>query len=196
MTADPRYDAGATLIEQSPVDAVELEAVAGGGGAWGRGGMRTKLRAARLASRSATPTVIASGRMPNVLRQIAAGATVGTLLHSSREKIAARKQWLAGTIRARGRLRIDSGACRALRLQGKSLLAVGVSAVIGDFSRGELVVLEDENGGEVGRGLVNYSAQECSRIIGVASDRIEAVLGFSREPELIHRDNLLVDSVT
>lgn len=196
MTADPRQHADATLIEQAPVNASELEAVAGEGGTWGRGGMRTKLRAARLASRSATSTIIASGLKDNVLRDIAAGLSVGTLLYSNREKVSARKQWLGGTIRARGRLRLDSGACRALRLQGKSLLAVGVSGVSGDFSRGELVVLEDENGREIGRGLVNYSAEECRRITGVASDRIETVLGFSREPELIHRDNLLVDSVT
>ena len=196
MTADPRHDPNATLIEQAPVDAPELEAVAGAGGTWGRGGMRTKLRAARLASRSATPTVIASGRRAHVLRDIAAGVTVGTLLYSNREKVSARKQWLGGTIRARGILRLDNGACSALRLQGKSLLAVGVSSVTGEFSRGELVVLEDESGREIGRGLVNYSASECRRIAGVASDRIEAVLGFSREPELIHRDNLLVDSVT
>ena len=194
MTADPRVDADARLIEHAAANAPELEAVAGGGGAWGRGGMRTKLRAARLAARSATTTIIAAGHTPDVLRHIAAGRSVGTLLYSNSEKVSARKQWLGGTIRARGRLRLDSGACRALLQQGKSLLAVGVTAVSGDFSRGELVVLEDENGREVGRGLANYSAVECTQIAGLTSDQIDAVLGFSREPELIHRDNLLIDS--
>ena len=194
MTADPRLDAHARLIPQAAVNSPELERVAGDGGAWGRGGMRTKLRAARLAARSATTTIIASGHIPDVLRQIAAGHTVGTLLYSNNEKVSARKQWLGGTIRARGSLRLDSGACRALLQQGKSLLAVGVTAVSGDFSRGELVVLEDNNGHEVGRGLANYSAVECRQITGLTSTQIEAVLGFSREPELIHRDNLLIDS--
>ena len=194
MTADPRIDAHARLIEHAAANAPELEAVAGGGGAWGRGGMRTKLRAARLAARSATTTIIAAGHTPDVLRHIAAGRSVGTLLYSNSEKVSARKQWLGGTIRARGSLRLDSGACRALLQQGKSLLAVGVTAVSGDFSRGELVVLEDENGHEVGRGLINYAAVECRQIAGLTSDQIDAVLGFSREPELIHRDNLLIDS--
>ncbi|MGE0861504.1 MAG: glutamate 5-kinase [Gammaproteobacteria bacterium] len=194
MTADPRVDPAARLIEHAPAGSAELEAVVGGGGAWGRGGMRTKLRAARLAARSATTTIIASGRAPNVLRDIAAGRAVGTLLYASDGKVSARKQWLGGTIRARGTLRLDQGACKALKAQGKSLLAVGVIAVAGEFSRGELVVLEDENGVEVGRGLVNYSAGECRQIAGKASDQFEALLGLCREPELIHRDNLLVDS--
>ncbi len=194
MTADPRHDPEARLIEQAEVDSPDLEAVAGDGGAWGRGGMRTKLRAARLAARSATTTIIAGGRRPDVLRDIANGISVGTLLYSSREKIAARKQWLAGTPRARGTLKLDAGACQALRSQGKSLLAVGVVAVEGQFQRGELVALIDGEGREIGRGLVNYSAEECQRIAGQPSDRIEAVLGFMREPELVHRDNLLADN--
>ena len=194
MTADPRVDPNARLIEHAPAGSAELEAVVGGGGGGGRGGMRTKLRAARLAARSATTTIIASGRAPNVLRDIAAGRPVGTLLYASDGKVSARKQWLGGTIRARGTLRLDEGACRALKAQGKSLLAVGVTAVAGEFSRGELVVLEDGNGVEVGRGLVNYSAGECRQIAGKASDQFEALLGLCREPELIHRDNLLVDS--
>ncbi len=194
MTADPRTDPNARLIEHAPANSAELEAVAGGGGAWGRGGMRTKLRAARLAARSATTTIIASGHAPDVLRNIAAGRQVGTLLYSNDEKVSARKQWLGGTIRARGSLRLDLGACRALLEQGKSLLAVGVTAVNGEFSRGELVVLEDQAGVEVGRGLVNYSSAECRQIAGLTSDQIEAALGFCREAELIHRDNLLADS--
>ncbi len=194
MTADPRIDTDARLIEQAAASSLELEAVAGGGGAWGRGGMRTKLRAARLAARSATTTIIASGHEPDVLRQIAAGRSVGTLLYPNNGKVSARKQWLGGSIRPRGSLRLDSGACRALLQQGKSLLAVGVTGVDGDFSRGELVVLEDTSGVELGRGLANYSADECRQIAGLSSDQIDAALGFSREPEIIHRDNLLIDS--
>ena len=194
MSADPRTHADATLIEYALANSPELEAVAGSGGAWGRGGMRTKLRAARLAARSATTTIIASGHAPNVLRDIAAGRPVGTLLYSNNEKVSARKQWLGGTIHARGSLRLDQGACRALCEQGKSLLAVGVTAINGEFSRGELVALENGEGVEIGRGLVNYSAEECRQIAGLVSDQFDAALGFSREPELIHRDNLLVDS--
>ncbi len=194
MSADPRTVANTELIEFAHVDAPELEAVAGEGGSWGRGGMRTKLRAARLASRSATSTIIANGRHPEVLSRIGAGEQVGTLLHSTREKIAARKQWLGASVRARGRLTLDPGACTALNAQGKSLLAVGIREVSGEFSRGELVVLSDPEGREVGRGLVNYSAAECRLIAGQSSRQIETLLGFSREPEVIHRDNLLLDS--
>ena len=192
MTADPRLDATARLIDHAPVDDSALEKAAGDGGAWGRGGMRTKLRAARLAARSATPTIIASGRNADVLRDIAAGQSVGTLLYSNREKITSRKQWLAGSLRARGTLKLDAGATRAVCTQGKSLLAVGVVEVSGSFSRGDLVTLEDPDGREIGRGLANYSLEECCRIAGAPSDRIEAMLGYTREPELIHRDNLVI----
>ncbi|MEQ8495602.1 MAG: glutamate 5-kinase [Gammaproteobacteria bacterium] len=194
MSADPRHDPAAQLIDYALVDDPALEAIAGGGGAWGRGGMRTKLRAARLAARSATSTIIASGRLDDVLGAIGRGETVGTLLHSTREKVAARKQWLGGSIRPRGRLWLDAGACAALTAQGKSLLAVGVQAIEGEFSRGELVMLHGPDGRELGRGLANYSAAECQRIKGLASGQIEQVLGYIREPELIHRDNLLLDT--
>ena len=194
MTADPRHDASAKLIEHARVDDPALEMAAGDGGAWGRGGMRTKLRAARLAARSATPTIIAAGRNAHVLRDIAVGQSVGTLLYSNREKITSRKQWLAGSLRARGTLKLDAGASRAVCTQGKSLLAVGVVEATGSFSRGDLVTLEDPDGREIGRGLANYSFEECRRIAGAASDRIEAVLGYTREPELIHRDNLVIDA--
>ncbi len=195
MSADPRHHPEATLIDYAEVDDAALEAIAGDGGAWGRGGMRTKLRAARLAARSGTSTIIAGGRRADVLRDIAGGRSTGTLLHSTREKVAARKQWLGASMRARGRLRLDAGACAALARQGKSLLAVGVREVTGEFSRGELVVLEDPQGREIGRGLVNYAAAECRRIAGLPSRDIERELGFVREPELIHRDNLLVEAL-
>ncbi len=194
MSADPRQNPDAELIDYARVDDPELERIAGDGGAWGRGGMRTKLRAARLAARSATSTIIASGRREDVLGAIARGESVGTLLHSTREKVAARKQWLAGSIRPRGRMWLDAGACTALTAQGKSLLAVGVQAVEGEFSRGELVMLHGPDGRELGRGLVNYAASECQRIKGLASSQIEQALGYIREPELIHRDNLLLDT--
>ena len=194
MTADPRHHPDASLIGDALVDAPELSSIVSGGGAWGRGGMRTKLQAAKLAARSATPTIIASGSRANVLRDIAAGRAVGTLLYSTREKINARKQWLAGSMRSRGTLKLDAGACRALRSEGKSLLAVGVTEVQGQFSRGELVTLCDPDGRQLGRGLTNYSSDECLKIAGEPSDRIEDVLDLMREPELIHRDNLVVDT--
>lgn len=192
MTADPRHTAQAELIEHALVDDPALDTVAGDGGAWGRGGMRTKLTAAKLAARSATSTVIASGRNANVLREIAAGKSIGTLLYSTGEKIAARKQWLAGSLRVGGIITVDDGARRAICEQGKSLLAVGVTGVRGDFSRGELISLKDREGNEVGRGLVNYSSDECLRLVGIASAQIENELGYTREPEVVHRDNLVV----
>jgi len=193
MSADPRTDPTAELIGCAAVEAPELEAVAGGGGAWGRGGMRTKLRAARLAARSATTTIIASGRHPHVLEAIADGEAIGTLLYTRGEKLSARKQWLGASLRVRGRLTLDGGAVHAVAELGRSLLAAGIHAVAGEFARGELVVLEDERGREVGRGLTNYSASECRAIAGQASERFESVLGFTREAELVHRDNLLIE---
>lgn len=190
MTADPRHDPEATLIDCALADDGDLLAIAGGGGAWGTGGMRTKVTAARLAARSATSTVIASGRSPDVLRQIAAGQAVGTLLLAPATKLAARKQWLASTLHVRGRLRLDQGACTVLREQGKSLLAVGVAAVEGEFERGELVSCVGPDGQEVARGLVNYSAAETALIRGLPSSRFEERLGYLRDSELIHRDNL------
>ena len=190
MTADPRHDSAATLIGAAPVDDPTLLAIAGDGGAWGRGGMRTKVTAARLAARSATSTVIAGGRRPGVLLDIVAARGVGTLLVAPATKLAARKLWLAGTLHVRGRLTLDAGACRVLREQGKSLLPVGVIGVEGEFERGELVSCVDETGREVARGLVNYGAKEARAIRGLPSSRLEEALGYLRESELIHRDNL------
>ncbi len=190
MTADPRSDPTATLIGAAEAEDPRLLAIAGDGGAWGRGGMRTKVTAARLAARSATSTVIVGGRRPGVLLDIAAGRSVGTLLAAPATKLAARKLWLAGTLHVRGRLKLDAGACRVLREQGKSLLPVGVMAIEGEFERGELVSCIDESGREVARGLVNYSARETAAIKGLPSSRLEEALGYLREPELIHRDNL------
>lgn len=194
MTADPRRDEHAQLIEYADVYEAGLEAAAGEGGAWGRGGMRTKIRAARLAARSATSTIIANGKVPGVIETIARGEGIGSLLHAGGEKLAARKQWLGGSIRPRGRLMLDAGAEKALCADGKSLLAVGVQVVEGEFSRGELVTLTNNAGAEIGRGLINYDSEDCRKIAGVASSKIEGVLGFVHEPELIHRDNLLLEA--
>jgi glutamate 5-kinase len=190
---DPRRDASARLITETRVDDPQLDRVAGGSSTGlGTGGMVTKVRAARLASRSGTPTIIAPGRGEQVLARIGRGESVGTLLTPFQGPQAARKQWLAGHLQLRGRLILDSGAVGALRERGRSLLAVGVKDVYGAFNRGEVVACVDEAGLEVARGLVNYDAQEVSRIKGQPSSRFEAILGYLDEEELIHRDNLVL----
>ncbi|HFC53801.1 MAG TPA: glutamate 5-kinase [Gammaproteobacteria bacterium] len=189
---DPRRDSSARLLRQVAADDPRLDRMAGDSGALGRGGMRTKLRAARLAARSGTATIIASGHAPEVLSRIAAGEDIGTLLLPTRAPLAARKQWLAGQLQPAGQLHLDSGAVRAVRDQGRSLLAVGVTGVQGKFRRGELVSCLDADGNEVARGLVNYSAAETCSIKGLPSERFESVLGYLGEDELIHRDNLVL----
>ncbi len=190
---DPRSNADATLIDEAPVTDSQLEAMAtGGAGSLGRGGMLTKVRAARLAARSGASTVIASGRAENVLQRVRQGEAIGTLLYAEKAPVTARKQWLAGHLQLRGKLVIDNGACRVLRESGRSLLAVGVKAVEGRFARGEVVACVDESGKEIARGLVNYNADEVNRIKGQASEKIESLLGYVGEPELIHRDNLVL----
>jgi glutamate 5-kinase len=154
--------------------------------------MVTKVRAARLAARSGTPTLIAPGRAEAVLERIARGEEVGTLLTPVQGSQAARKQWLAGQLQSAGRLTLDAGAVRVLRERGSSLLAVGVRGVTGSFARGDVVACVDEEGREVARGLVNYDAQETRRIMGQPSSRIEAILGYLDDEELIHRDNLVL----
>jgi glutamate 5-kinase len=192
MTADPRDDPHASLITEARFDDPTVIALAGDGGAWGRGGMRTKLAAARLAARSATSTIIADGSRSNVLGDIAAGLNVGTLFPAPGVKLAARKQWLASALIAKGQLVLDDGACKVLRVDGRSLLAVGVVKVVGDFERGELVTCVDGNGHEIAKGLVNYGAAEARQLQGQATNRIESILGYAREPELIHRDSLVI----
>jgi glutamate 5-kinase len=190
---DPRAHADARLVTEGRAGDPALDRLAGGSaGGLGRGGMITKLRAARLAARSGTDTLIASGREERILSRLLAGETLGTRLTASREPIAARKQWLAGQLQVRGALTLDAGAVRVLREQGRSLLPVGVVAVSGNFTRGELVSCVDENGTEIGRGLVNYSAEETSRIIGQSSAHIVELLGYCDDDELIHRDNLVL----
>lgn len=190
---DPRSNQDAKLIDATPVTNQELEAMAtGGAGSLGRGGMLTKVRAARLAGRSGASTVVASGRAENVLNRIRSGESLGTLFYAEKAPVTARKQWLAGHLQLRGKLVLDKGACKVLRESGRSLLPVGVKAVEGRFVRGEVVACVDENGKEIARGLVNYNADEVGRIKGQASEKIEAILGYVDEPELIHRDNLVL----
>jgi glutamate 5-kinase len=191
--ADPRRHAEARLIDEARVDDPGLDGVAGGSASGlGRGGMATKLRAARLAARSGTATVIAHGREEAALARIAAAQPLGTLLVPAQAPSAARKRWLAGQLQARGVLTLDEGAARVLRESGRSLLAVGVRRVEGDFRRGEVVVCRDPAGREICRGLINYGSEEARRIMGQPSHRIEAVLGYVDEEELIHRDNLVL----
>lgn len=189
---DPRLHSSAKLIARGKAGDPALEAGAGQGGALGRGGMRTKLKAAALAARSGTCTRIVSGREPNVLYRLFEGEEIGTCLEPGQAPLQARKQWLAGQLSVRGRLSIDEGAAKVLLESGRSLLAVGVRAVMGDFARGEVVACFDPSGVEIARGLSNYDAKETRRIMGHRSEKIADLLGYANDPELIHRDNLVV----
>jgi len=191
--ADPRRDPGAKLISQADASDPRLEALAGGtGSALAKGGMLTKVLAARRAARSGAHTVIASGREPDVLVRLARGERIGTLLSAATVPLAARKQWLADHLSVSGRLRLDAGAVKALTRDGKSLLPIGVVEVSGAFLRGEVVACLEPGGREVARGLANYSADETRRIMRRPSGEIESILGYVGEPELIHRDNLVL----
>ena len=190
---DPRQDPTAPLVHEAAAGAPALRVMASSGaGTLGRGGMVTKVQAAERAARGGAATVIADGREPDVLRRLAAGEPLGTLLTPGREPLAARKQWIAGQLKLEGALILDDGAVRVLRQAGRSLLPVGVTAVTGDWDRGDVVACRDREGREIARGLVNYTAAECRRLIGVSSQKIEAILGYVGEPELIHRDNMVV----
>jgi glutamate 5-kinase len=192
-TADPRTDAAATLVATARAGDADLERMAGGAGsAIGLGGMLTKVLAAKRAARSGATTIIACGREPDVLTRLGRGERLGTTLIAERTSLGARKQWLADHVRVAGRLTLDDGAVRALTHDGKSLLPIGVVAVTGSFGRGEIVTCVAPDGREVARGLVNYGAQEAARILRRPSSEIEAVLGYVDEPELIHRDNLVL----
>lgn len=191
--ADPRVQPEAKLIHEARAGDAGLEAMAGGGsGILGRGGMLTKVRAAAQAARSGASTLIAPGREAGVLLRVAQGEETGTLLYSSQGPVAARKQWLAGQLQLRGRLTLDAGAAKVLREAGKSLLPVGVVAVEGAFARGEAVACVSPDGKEIARGLVNYAADEVRKIMRHPSDKIGELLGYVDEPELIHRDNLVL----
>jgi glutamate 5-kinase len=162
------------------------------GGALGRGGMATKVRAAQRAARSGSVTLIAAGREANVLVRLREGEVLGTLFEPDVEPMSARKQWLGSQLQSRGRLVLDAGAAAALREQGKSLLPVGVVAVEGNFERGDVVVCVDMDGQEIARGLVNYDAVESNLLKGQPTSAIEALLGYIEEESLIHRDNLVL----
>jgi glutamate 5-kinase len=189
---DPRTNPEAAFVSEGEAGNPALIAMAGGSGALGRGGMLTKLLAAEKAAHSGAATVIAWGRMERAIPRVLDGEPIGTWLKPAQERLAARKQWLAGPVRPAGRLVLDNGAAKAIRMAGKSLLPIGVKAIEGSFTRGEVVICVDPEGRDVARGLVNYSAEEAGRIIGQPSDRIESILGYVDDPELIHRDNLVV----
>ncbi len=191
--ADPRSNPDAQVIVQAAADDAALDAAAGGSaGALGRGGMQTKLRAARLAARSGAHTLIVGGSIERVIERLKEGEPLGTLLTSDQCPDAARKQWLAGHLQTRGTLTLDAGAVKALRDGHKSLLPVGVVAVSGQFRRGEMLVCQDEQGVEVARGLTNYNSDEAARILRHPSDEIADILGYVGDAELIHRDNLVM----
>ena len=192
-TSDPRTNPAAPLLSDAAAGDPALEKMAGGAGsAIGLGGMLTKVLAAKRAARSGAHTVIASGREPEVLLRLASGERIGTQLTAQSATLAARKQWLADQLQVRGALRLDAGAVAALTIHGKSLLPIGVHEVTGEFERGEAVSCLDEARREVARGLVNYNASDTRRILRTPSHEIEARLGYVGEPELIHRDNLVL----
>lgn len=190
---NPREHDDAKLIAEASANDNSLAAMAeGGAGTFGRGGMATKVSAAKLASRSGTSTLIAAGNESNVIQRIFSGETLGTLLYAEQTLVAARKQWLAGHLQIHGQLTLDDGAVNKLRESGSSLLAVGVKEVTGDFSRGEIVSCINLKGEEIARGLVNYSAADVTQIKGKGSNEIESTLGYIDDAELIHRDNLVL----
>jgi glutamate 5-kinase len=192
-TADPRKDPSATLVSEAIAGDPSLEAMAGGAGSsLGRGGMLTKIIAAKRAANSGADTVIASGREPDVLVRLAAGEAIGTQLIARTARLAARKQWMADHLQVRGRVIIDEGACAKVTSEGKSLLPIGIVDVQGVFARGEVIACLNPQGREIARGLTNYSSAETRLIQRKPSGEIESVLGYMLEPELIHRDNLVI----
>ena len=191
--ADPRKDPDAPFVSEAAAGDPELERMAGGAGsAIGRGGMLTKVLAARRAAGSGASTVIAWGREEDVLLRLGAGERIGTLLVAQTAKFAARKQWMVDHLQLRGAVRVDAGAVAKLQGEGKSLLPIGVTEVIGDFARGDVIAVRTQSGVEIARGLANYSSAEARLIARRPSAQIEALLGYANEPELIHRDNLVI----
>lgn len=191
-TADPRKDPNATLIHEGTAGDPALEAMAGGAGSRvGTGGMITKIIAAKRAARSGADTVIASGREVDPILRLAHGEVVGTLLLSQTPALAARKQWLADHLKLAGALQLDDGAVNALK-SGKSLLPIGVVTVSGEFERGAAVACISPTGTEIARGLSNYGSGEARLIARKATAEIESILGYIEEPEIIHRDNLIL----
>ena len=193
FTADPRIDAQARLLNVAMVEDPTIEIMAGGvGSTIGRGGMLTKINAAKRAARSGAHTIIASGHEANVLVRLAQGEAIGTQLLTKTMKLVARKQWLADHLQTQGKITLDVGAVRALTVEGKSLLPIGVINTNGDYERGEVVNCIDLEGREIARGLINYSATETKKISRCPSSQIESILGYVDQPELIHRNNLVL----
>jgi glutamate 5-kinase len=192
-TADPRKDPDATFVHEARAGDPALEAMAGGAGSsLGRGGMITKILAAKRAAGSGASTVIAWGREPDALLRLARGEAIGTLLVAQTPKQQARKQWMADHLQLLGAVEVDAGAALKLQAEGKSLLAIGMTSVDGDFSRGDVIAIRDESGVEIGRGLANYASAEARLLCRKASTEFEALLGYTAEPEMIHRDNLIL----
>jgi len=192
-SADPRKDSQARFIDEAQAGDPALERMAGGAGSSiGRGGMITKVLAAKRAARSGASTVIAWGREPDVLVRLAAGESIGSALVAGTAKMAARKQWMADHLQLRGAVVVDEGAVLKLRDEGKSLLPIGVTEVDGEFQRGDVIAVRSPSGTEIARGLSNYSSTEARLIARKPSSQIAGLLGYTNEPELIHRDNLVL----
>ena len=192
-TADPRRDPTASFVHQAKAGDPALEAMAGGAGSsLGRGGMITKILAAKRAAGSGASTVIAWGREPDALLRLTQGEAIGTLLIAQTQKNQARKQWMADHLQLRGAVTVDPGAVHQLRAGGKSLLPIGMTAVEGDFSRGDVIAVRDPQGLEIARGLANYASTEARLICRKPSGEFEKLLGYVAEPEMVHRDNLVL----
>ena len=192
-TEDPRQNSNATFVHEAKAGDPTLEAMAGGAGSSiGKGGMITKILAAKRAAGSGASTVIAWGREPEALIRLSQGEAIGTLLLAPTQKQQAKKQWMADHLQLRGSVSIDEGAVRKLQSEGKSLLPIGMSTVEGDFSRGEVIAILDSQGLEIARGLANYAAAEARLLCRKPSSEIQTILGYVAEPEMVHRDNLVL----
>ena len=192
-TADPRRDPAAQFVHEARAGDAALEAMAGGvGSSIGSGGMITKIIAAKRAAGSGASTVIAWGREPDVLLRLAQGESIGTLLVAQTAKKQARKQWMADHLQLRGAVVVDDGAAAKLRAEGKSLLPIGMTAVEGDFSRGDVIAVRDTVGSEIARGLANYASAEARLLCRKSSAEFQSLLGYMAEPEMVHRDNLVL----
>lgn len=192
-TADPRMDTTAQLVHVAKAGDAALEAMAGGAGSnLGRGGMITKILAAKRAAGSGASTVIAWGREPDALLRLSEGESIGTLLVAQTHKKQARKQWIADHLQLRGSVTVDAGAVHKLRDAGTSLLPIGMTAVDGDFSRGDVIAIRDASGAEMARGLANYASGEARLLCRKPSSEFEKLLGYAAEPEMVHRDNLVL----
>ena len=192
-TADPRRDPSATFVSEARAGDAMLEDMAGGAGSsLGKGGMITKILAAKRAAGSGASTVIAWGREPDALLRLTQGEAIGTLLVAQTQKQQARKQWMADHLQLRGSVTIDDGAVRKLKGEGSSLLPIGMTGVVGDFSRGEVIAILDSQGQEVARGLANYAAAEARLLCRKPSSQMAELLGFAAEPEMVHRDNMVL----